>query len=138
MFFRPALAGVAALMLAGPAAAHDPINIAPNFDPTIVWFDFPVQTPGSSGRVRLVSADGQSDAALDLEEYYFYQLRYREVLSHLVMRMSLHRAEPLARRQALVDTLRVHPDIQMNVQGATQSDIDEALRLFPANFIPGM
>ncbi|MEM8850999.1 MAG: hypothetical protein AAGE03_13315 [Pseudomonadota bacterium] len=132
--------GLAAMMLTGPATAHDPIDIEPNFDPTIVWFDFPTQTFAARGRVRLVSANGQADAALDLEEYYFYQLQYREALAHLTMRMSLHRADPLARQRAFAETLRVYPDIQVNVRGATKSDIDESLRLFPLNlnFLPAL
>ncbi|MEM7641315.1 MAG: hypothetical protein AAF366_02165 [Pseudomonadota bacterium] len=135
MPIRPALAaGLTALVLAGSAAANDPIDIEPNFDPTIVWFDFPTQTLGSSGRVRLVSANGQADAALDLEEYYFYQLEYKKALAQLTMRMSLSRADPLARQRAFAQTLAVYPDIQVNVRGATQSDIDQSLRLFPVNF----
>ncbi|MEM8823924.1 MAG: hypothetical protein AAGF30_09980 [Pseudomonadota bacterium] len=131
MLLRPAIA-LAALLLAHPAAASDPIDIEPNFDPEIAWFDFPVLTRGASGRVRLISADGQADAALSVDEYYFYQLEYRKALSDLTMRLSLTQADPLARRQAFLETLREFPDIQVNVQGGVLTDIEETLRLVPS------
>ncbi|MEM7489718.1 MAG: hypothetical protein AAF390_11415 [Pseudomonadota bacterium] len=138
MPIRHALALIAMLAAAPAAAQQDPIDISPDFDPTIVWFDAPRVTLGASGRVRLVFADGLADAALDLNQYYFYQLQYREALAHFTMRAPLTRADPLARRHAFIATLRQFPEVQKDVRGAVLTEIDESLRLVPApQILPG-
>ncbi len=88
---------LAAMLMAAPAAAHDPLRLPVNYDPDAFWLDTPgIVSPGQA-RVRIIFNGQEKVAALGLDEFYAYQEAYRTELTRLAQHMSVHIAEPRAR-----------------------------------------
>ena len=76
---------------------------------------------GAGGRMRIVSGGGVS-AALKIDQYWFYEQVYREALGRASMRMSLPRADRLARREAIAAVFARYPERQVAAFRASPVD----------------
>ena len=87
---------------AAPAAAHDVIKHVrvPDGPVTVLRPLWPEFRRAGTGAVRLAYHDPDLAARLDVPSFYAYENAYRRAMARLSMRMSVARAEPIARHEA--------------------------------------
>lgn len=101
---RAPLAATAALLLATPATAHEPIvTHAPPI--AEVWRLLDAPEPGE-GRVRWVR-QGDHVALMNVDQFWHYERAYEAALARLSFRMPVHSAIPRARAEAWHAVTRV-------------------------------
>jgi hypothetical protein len=107
-----------------PAAARDLLPL--DYDPAVLWFEPPIFSSTGEGRVRLVHDGRVGTAALTVNQWYLYQLQYRQALAHFSYRMPVPRAQAHARAAAFRAVLLTYPG-RVAISGADTIPVDALL-----------
>ncbi|WGH77900.1 hypothetical protein [Jannaschia ovalis] len=113
MSARAALAAAAlALALPQAALAHERPGQRLTYDPPIFWLDAPNISRQGNGRVRLVSFDADTRAALTVNQYDLWQQAYRRSLARRAFHGPVnHHATARARQDAFRAVLAAYPEL---------------------------